>query len=102
MEMYITVSSCTIEEYIRSDPIGSENSYDQNGQVSEIQAIEEWLSPCDFGKIQNECISSCFKSVGQWLLEDEIFKSWAVGGRPWYLRCHGQQGTGKVGVHYAN
>ena len=84
-------------KYPRSNMTDLVTSHCHKGQELDIGAIAEWLSPCNFKKTQEDHASSCFKRVGQWLLDAETFKSWADGGRPWYLRCHGEQGTGKVG-----
>ena len=63
------------------------------------EAIKKWLPSCDFEGKHNDIFLSCFKFLGRWLLEDEVFRSWAIGGRPWYFRLFGKEGTGKVRIN---
>ena len=82
---------------VLTGPLLDYNTYYQQAQAPETESIEDWLSPCNFKGKQERNFRTCFKPVGQWLLDHPTFRSWAIGGRPWYLRCHGEEGTGKVG-----
>lgn len=60
----------------------------------EKEAIEKWLSPLENLARQKKLFANSFPT-GQWLLDSLAFKHWSTG-RPWYLRCYGEAGSGKV------
>ena len=63
-------------------------------EEAERAAIEQWLSPLENLARQRKLFANSFPT-GQWLLDSLAFKHWATG-RPWYLRCYGEAGSGKV------
>ena len=65
-------------------------------EASEVEKIVEWLSPWEFKNRQEKLFPQCFIDVDEWFLQHEAFEVWKSGGRPWYLRCFGEQGSGKV------
>lgn len=66
----------------------------QDEAEREREAIEIWLSPLEFLGRQEELVGQTFPT-GQWLVDSVAFKQW-VQGKPWYLRCYGPAGSGKV------
>ena len=67
-------------------------------EASELDAIKEWLSPCNFENVQSNHLATCLPVLDQWFLEHEVFQTWAGGGRPWILQCVGEQGSGRVSL----
>ncbi len=63
-------------------------------EKGEKEALEKWLSPLESLARQKELFANSFPT-GQWLLDSLAFKHWSAG-RPWYLRCYGEAGSGKV------
>ena len=61
---------------------------------TENEGTRAWLSPFDFLAKQDALIEGNF-DTGEWLLNSFQFRSW-LEGRPWYLRCLGEPGSGKV------
>ena len=57
-------------------------------------AIQQWLSPLENLARQRKLFANSFPT-GEWLLGSVAFKHW-TDGRPWYLRCYGEAGSGKV------
>ncbi len=67
---------------------------------AEKAAIEQWLSPLECLARQKKLFANSFPA-GQWLLDSVAFKHW-TDGRPWYLRCYGEVGSGKVSCTRSN
>ncbi len=63
-------------------------------EKAEKEAIVRWLSPLENLARQKKLFANSFPT-GQWLLDSLAFKHWSTG-RPWYLRCYGEAGSGKV------
>ena len=63
-------------------------------EKAEKAAIEQWLSPLENLARQKKLFAESFPT-GEWLLDSVAFKHW-TDGRPWYLRCYGEAGSGKV------
>lgn len=63
-------------------------------EKAEKEAIVRWLSPLENLARQKKLFANSFPTV-QWLLNSLAFKHWSMG-RPWYLRCYGEAGSGKV------
>ena len=64
---------------------------------SRKKAVENWLSPLEFRKVQseiyNECTKNHFTTPG--LMKTAEFDAWSKG-RPWMLWCIGDPGSGKT------
>lgn len=63
-------------------------------QKKKADAVAAWLSPFNFAARQEDIFEASFP-IGRWLLDSEYFKIWAAGA-PWFLRCYGDAGAGKV------
>lgn len=82
----------TLEEYNLKQQQKQEEEEDESGK----ETISKWLSPTlDFLARQKDLYENCFKSAGQWLLDDDVFRRWTLG-QFWHLRCYGEPGSGKT------
>ena len=66
----------------------------KDDEDKESGLIQQWLSPLDYQARQKYLWARSFP-IGQWLLDSPTLTLWATG-RPWYLHCYGEAGTGKV------
>ena len=60
------------------------------------QQVLQWLSPLDFRSKQLDILSRRTPSTGEWLLEEDKFKSWVDGSGSSLLFCSGIPGAGKT------
>ena len=72
----------------------------RDDEEAECARIQQWLSPLEYQATQKTLFANSFP-VGQWLLDSLAFKHWSTG-RPWYLRCYGDAGSGKVSYRYSS
>ena len=57
------------------------------------KGLTKWLSPLEPHSRQQEIVKDTFPSHC-WLLKSSEYRTW-VQGRPWYLWCYGESGSGK-------
>jgi Cdc6-like AAA superfamily ATPase len=67
----------------------------QRQDDQERQAILDWLTPIDYGKLQSDFISRRQEGTGQWLLDLDEFQRWSNGSTKG-LFCPGIPGVGKT------
>ena len=67
----------------------------QRQDDQERQAILDWLTPIDHGKLQSDFISRRQEGTGQWLLDSDEFQRWSNGSKQTLL-CPGIPGAGKT------
>ena len=67
----------------------------QHQDDQERQAILDWLTPIDYGKLQSDFISRRQEGTGQWLLDSDEFQRWSNGSKKG-LFCPGIPGAGKT------